>query len=67
MSGASALSGAGRRPDAAAGSAAAGGVADELGDFFGLLFVEDAGRHPPRRFAVDAVFDRVEDAFFEPL
>ena len=30
------------------GSALAGGVGDEFGDFFGLLFVEDPGRHAAR-------------------
>ena len=51
-----------------ASSALAGGVGDEFGDFFGLLAVEDAGRHPARGgAAVDAVFDRVEDAAFGRL
>ena len=46
-------------------SAFAGGAGDEFGDFLRLLFVEDAARHPARRGrAVDAVFDRVEDAAF---
>src|SRR4051794_1383013 len=41
------------------------GVGDEFGDFLGLALVEDARRHPARRRrAVDAVFDRVEDATF---
>ena len=40
-------------------------MGDEFGDFFGLLFVEDAGGHPARGgAAVDAVFDRVEDPAF---
>src|SRR5659263_372484 len=42
----------------------AGGVGDEFGHFFGLLLVEDAGGHAAGSGAVDAVFDRVEDAAF---
>ena len=50
---------------AAGCSAFAGGGGDEFGDFFALLLVEDAARHPARSGgAVDAVFDGVEDAAF---
>src|SRR4051794_267874 len=45
-------------------SALAGRGGDELGHFFGLLFVEDAAGHAPGSAAVDSVFDRVEDAAF---
>src|SRR5215203_2094627 len=44
----------------------AGGRGDEFGDLFGLFAAEDRGRHPPLRgCAVDALFDRVEDAFLD--
>src|SRR4051794_5188781 len=60
--------GRGGAADAAPVLALAGGGGDEFGDLFGLFAAEDPGRHPSGRGrAVDAVFDRVEDAFLDLL
>src|SRR4051812_900567 len=56
-----------RPPGGRGRSALAGGPGDEFGDFLGLLLVEDPPGHAAGGGAVDAVFDRVEDAAFGRL
>src|ERR1700744_992491 len=51
------------RQTARAGSAGAGGGADEFGDFFLLLGVQDRRGHAAGRVGVDAFLLRVQDSF----